>query len=472
MAEAEIGVIGLGVMGANLALNIADNGYHVAVYNRTPSRTEEFATSAGDLSAKITACATLEDFVAAIKPPRPVIIMIKAGDPVDRQIEALRPLMAAGDILIDAGNANFRDTMRRFEGLEGSGLTFIGMGASGGEEGARHGPSIMVGGAETAWKRVEPVLTAISAKYEGEPCAAWLGENGAGHFVKTIHNGIEYADMQMIAEVYGVMRDHLLMDAPTIAAVFSAWSTGPLDSYLIDITAEILKVNDAATGRPIVDVIVDAAGQKGTGRWSAIESQMMGVPATAIEAAVAARSLSAMREQRARAEARFGLPGQQDRRSGQAVVTDLEKALLAGKIAAYAQGFAVMAAASEEFSWNLPLATIAEIWRAGCIIRSRFLGEIAAAFTDDPDAPNLALTPAFSAMIEDTDASLRRIVAEAALNGLPVPALSSALAYFDTYRRARGTANLIQAQRDFFGAHGFARLDGEGEHHGPWGGKG
>ncbi|PHR20118.1 MAG: phosphogluconate dehydrogenase (NADP(+)-dependent, decarboxylating) [Hoeflea sp.] len=470
MAEAEIGVIGLGVMGANLALNIADNGYHVAVYNRTAARTDEFAASAGELSDRVTACATLEDFVAAIRPPRPVIIMVKAGEPVDQQIAALKPLLEANDIIIDAGNANFRDTMRRFTDLEGSGLTFIGMGVSGGEEGARRGPSIMVGGAEEAWRRVEPVLTAISAKYQGEPCAAWLGENGAGHFVKTIHNGIEYADMQMIAEVYGVMRDHLSLDAASIGSVFSAWSKGPLDSYLIDITAEVLKVQDAASGRPIVDIIVDAAGQKGTGRWSVIESQMMGVPATAIEAAVAARSLSAMREQRATAQGRFGIPAQQDRRDQQQIVDDLEKALLAGKVAAYAQGFAVMAAASQEFGWNLPMATIARIWRAGCIIRSTFLDEIATAFTQDPDVANLALTPAFSKIIEDTDQSLRRVVAEAALNGLPVPALASALGYFDTYRRERGTANLIQAQRDFFGAHGFARLDAEGEHHGPWGG--
>ncbi|WP_417434044.1 NADP-dependent phosphogluconate dehydrogenase [Hoeflea sp.] len=470
MAEAEIGVIGLGVMGANLALNIADNGYHVAVYNRTTSRTEEFAAAAGDLSERVTACSTLEEFVAAIRPPRPVIIMVKAGEPVDQQIAALKPLLEANDIIIDAGNANFRDTMRRFTELEGPGQTFIGMGVSGGEEGARRGPSIMVGGKEEAWRRVEPVLTAISAKYEGEPCAAWLGENGAGHFVKTIHNGIEYADMQMIAEVYGVMRDHLSMDAASIAAVFSAWSTGPLDSYLIDITAEVLRVEDAATGQPIVDVIVDAAGQKGTGRWSVIESQMMGVPATAIEAAVAARSLSAMRAQRAQAQQRFGLLPQQDRRDGQQVIDDLEKALLAGKVAAYAQGFAVMAAASDEFGWNLPMATIARIWRAGCIIRSRFLDEIATAFTRDPDVENLALTPAFSKMIEGTDMSLRRIVAEAALNGLPVPALASALGYFDTYRRGRGTANLIQAQRDFFGAHGFERIDADGQHHGPWGG--
>ena len=471
MAEAEIGVIGLGVMGANLALNIADNGYHVAVYNRTTARTEEFAASAGPLSDRVTACATLEGFVAAIRPPRPVIIMVKAGEPVDQQIAALRPLLAANDIIIDAGNANFRDTMRRFTDLEGSGLTFIGMGVSGGEEGARRGPSIMVGGAEAAWRRVEPVLTAISAKFEDEPCAAWLGENGAGHFVKTIHNGIEYADMQMIAEVYGVMRDHLSMDAATIAAVFSAWSTGPLDSYLIDITAEVLRAHDIASGGPIVDIIIDAAGQKGTGRWSVIESQMMGVPATAIEAAVAARSLSAMRDQRARAQARFGLPRQQDRRNGQLVLEDLEKALLAGKVAAYAQGFAVMAAASDEFGWNLPMATIARIWRAGCIIRSRFLDEIATAFTQDPEVANLALTPAFSKIIEDTDMCLRRIVAEAAMNGLPVPALASALGYFDTYRRRRGTANLIQAQRDFFGAHGFGRLDADGEHHGPWSGQ-
>ena len=470
MAEAEIGVIGLAVMGANLALNIADNGYHVAVYNRTASRTDEFAASAGELADRVTACATLEDFVAALRPPRPGISMVKAGEPVDQQIAALKPLLDANDIIIDAGNANFRDTMRRVTDLEGSGLTFIGMGVSGGEEGARRGPSIMVGGAEEAWRRVEPVLTAISAKYESEPCAAWLGENGAGHFVKTIHNGIEYADMQMIAEVYGVMRDHLSMDAASIASVFSNWSSGPLDSYLIDITAEVLKVQDAASGRPIVDMIVDAAGQKGTGRWSVIESQMMGVPATAIEAAVAARSLSAMRAQRATAQARFGLPGQQPQGDAQKVIDDLEKALLAGKVAAYAQGFAVMSAASQEFAWNLPMATIARIWRAGCIIRSRFLDEIATAFTENPDVPNLALTPAFSKMIEETDQSLRRVVADSALNGLPVPALASALAYFDTYRRERGTANLIQAQRDFFGAHGFQRLDAEGEHHGPWGG--
>lgn len=468
MAQADIGVIGLGVMGANLALNIADNGHQIAVFNRTFARTEAFAASAGSLAGRITVCASLEDLVAAIKPPRPLIIMVEAGAAVDAQIAALQPLMQEDDIIIDAGNANFRDTMRRFEALSGTGLNFIGMGVSGGAEGARNGPSIMVGGSQRSWQRVEPVLTAISARFEDEPCAAWLGENGAGHFVKTIHNGIEYADMQMIAEVYGVMRDHLGMDALSIASVFSAWSTGPLDSYLIDITAEVLKVEDVASGRPIVDIIVDAAGQKGTGRWSVIESQMMGVPATAIEAAVAARSLSAMRKERAAAEARFGLPQPHIRRDGQAVIDDLEKALLAGKVAAYAQGFAVMAAASREFDWKLPMATIARIWRAGCIIRSRFLDEIASAFNEDPNVANLAMTPTFASVIEETEVPLRRVVSDAVLNGLPVTALASAVGYFDTYRRGRGTANLIQAQRDFFGAHGFERFDSDGAHHGPW----
>ncbi|MEQ8737675.1 MAG: NADP-dependent phosphogluconate dehydrogenase, partial [Hoeflea sp.] len=339
MAQADIGVIGLGVMGANLALNIADNGYTVAVFNRTASRTEAFVAAADMLSERVVGCATLEEFVASLKAPRSVIIMVKAGDAVDEQVSALNALMEDGDIIIDAGNANFRDTMRRFKQRQETAPGLIGMGVSGGAEGARHGPSIMVGGAREDWQRIEPVVTAISAKYKGEPCAAWLGENGAGHFVKTIQNGIEYADMQMIAEVYGVMRDHLNMDAPSIASVFSAWASGPLDSYLIDITAEVLKTHDDSSGVPIVDVIVDAAGQKGTGRWSVIESQMMGVPATSIEAAVAARSLSAMREERKAAEDRFGLPPVVDRRESDAVISDLENALLAGKIAAYAQGF-------------------------------------------------------------------------------------------------------------------------------------
>ncbi|KQY26855.1 NADP-dependent phosphogluconate dehydrogenase [Rhizobium sp. Root482] len=471
MAQAEIGLIGLGVMGSNLALNIAEKGNRIAVFNRTPEATRKFYAEAGALQGQIVPCETIEDFVAAIRPPRPIIIMIKAGDPVDQQMELLKPHLEANDIMIDAGNANFRDTMRRFDALKDSGLTFIGMGVSGGEEGARHGPSIMVGGKEASWKRVEPVLTSIAAKYNGVPCVAWLGENGAGHFVKTIHNGIEYADMQMIAEIYGILRDGLKMGATEIGEVFGEWNKGRLNSYLIEITETVLKAADPITGRPIVDLILDKAGQKGTGKWSVIEAQNMGVPATAIEAAVAARSISSVKSEREAAEQVLGLPnvGEFKVIDRASFLKDLESALLAAKIGAYAQGFAVMAQASREFNWNLPMPTIAKIWRAGCIIRSQFLDEITTAFTKDPNIANLIVTPAFSAMVKESDGALRRVVSAAALGGLPVPALASALGYFDSYRRARGTANVIQAQRDFFGAHGFDRIDGADAHHGPWG---
>jgi 6-phosphogluconate dehydrogenase len=468
--QAEIGLIGLGVMGSNLALNIAQKGNRIAVFNRTPEATRKFYAEAGHLQGQIVPCETLEEFVAAIRPPRPIIIMIKAGDPVDQQMELLKPYLSAGDIMIDAGNANFHDTIRRFDNLKDSGLTFIGMGVSGGEEGARHGPSIMVGGTEESWKRVEKVLTSISAKFNDEPCVAWLGENGAGHFVKTIHNGIEYADMQMIAEIYGILRDGLGLSASEIGAVFGKWNKGRLNSYLIEITEKVLKATDPVSGKPMVDVIVDAAGQKGTGKWSVIEAQNMGVAATAIEAAVAGRILSSQKAEREAAEKIFGLPKLARLPTDKAAfIDDLEKALLAAKIGAYAQGFAVMAAASTEYDWNLPMPTIARIWRAGCIIRSQFLDEITAAFTKDPHVANLIVTPAFSQMVKETDEALRRIVSHAVLSGLPVPALSSALSYFDAYRRGRGTANLIQAQRDFFGAHGFDRVDGVDQHHGPWG---
>ena len=470
MEQAEIGLIGLGVMGSNLALNIAEKGNKIAVFNRTPEKTDEFVASAGDLRSQIIPCKTIEEFVAAIRPPRPIIIMIKAGDAVDQQMEHLKPYLSKGDIMIDAGNANFRDTMRRFDNLKDSGLTFIGMGVSGGEEGARHGPSIMVGGTEESWERVKPVLTSIAAKYNGEPCVDWLGENGAGHFVKTIHNGIEYADMQMIAEIYGILRDGLKMSAVEIADVFGAWNKGRLNSYLIEITEKVLRASDPISGGPMVDMILDQAGQKGTGKWSVIEAQQLGIPATAIEAAVAARVLSSIKDERQAAEKAYDNIGV-EKISGDkaALLKDLELALFAGKIAAYAQGFAVMSGASKEFNWNLPMPTIAKIWRAGCIIRSQFLDEITSAFTKDPHVANLIVTPAFSAMVKETDGALRRAVSYAVLGGLPVPALASALGYFDAYRRGRGTANLIQAQRDFFGAHGFDRLDGADSHHGPWG---
>ncbi|MEO3997401.1 NADP-dependent phosphogluconate dehydrogenase [Mesorhizobium sp. CAU 1732] len=470
MSKAEIGLIGLGVMGSNLALNIAEKGYPVAVYNRTSSRTGAFFENAGALRENIVPCTSLEELVAQIKPPRPIILMVQAGKAVDEQIEGLRDLLAKNDIIIDAGNANFRDTIRRFEELEGSGLTFIGMGVSGGEEGARHGPSIMVGGKEDAYRRVEPILTAIAARFEDEACSAWLGEGGAGHFVKTIHNGIEYADMQMIAEIYGVLRDGFGMPAAEIGKIFEGWNKGRLNSYLVEITAAVLAAADPKSGKPIVDMILDRAGQKGTGRWAAIEAQMMGVPATAIESAVAARSLSAEKTIREAAAAAYGpAVAPSGKAPDAAFIDDLELALFAGKVAAYAQGFAVMEEASSEFKWNLPMATIARIWRAGCIIRSQFLSTLAQSFEADPDAENLLLIDHFVGQMQEAQPSLRRIVAHAALAGQPAPALSAALGYFDSFRQARGTANLIQAQRDFFGAHGFERIDEDGAHHGPWG---
>jgi 6-phosphogluconate dehydrogenase len=471
MPHAEIGLIGLGIMGSNLALNIAEKGHRIAVFNRSPDKTDAFMASAGDLKSNLVPTKSLEEFIASIRPPRPVIVMVNAGAPVDEQIAVLKKLMAKDDIIIDAGNANFRDTMRRFQELEGSGLTYIGMGVSGGEEGARHGPSIMVGGSPESYARVEKVLTAIAARFKGEPCCAWLGPNGAGHFVKTIHNGIEYADMQMIAEIYGVLRDGVGMAPKAIGEVFARWNTGKLNSYLIEITAAVLKADDPKTGKPIVDVIVDSAGQKGTGRWSVIESQMMGIPATAIEAAVAARSLSAMRAERAVAENLYAKLNKARSLGDPASLIDkLELALFAGKVAAYAQGFAVLEAASKEFSWNLPMATIARIWRAGCIIRSQFLDTIAKAYEENGGLTNLLVAPAFIAMMQAATPALRHVVARGAQDALPLPALSSALSYFDSYRQARGTANLIQAQRDYFGAHGFERLDGPGAFHGPWGG--
>lgn len=469
MTKAEIGLIGLGVMGSGLALNIAEKGYPVAVYNRTSSRTGAFFGSAGDLRGNIVPCGTLEELVQQIKPPRPILLMVQAGKAVDEQIASLRELLSEGDMIVDAGNANFRDTMRRIDDLAGTGITFIGMGVSGGAVGARHGPSIMVGGPHDAYPRIEPILTAIAARYEGTPCNAWLGEGGAGHFVKTVHNGIEYADMQMIAEIYGILRDGFAMPAAEIGEIFARWNKGRLNSYLVEITAEVLATADPKTGKPLVDMILDRAGQKGTGRWAAIEAQMMGVPATAIESAVAARSLSAEKDMRGRAAAVYG-----DRIKAastppsESFIDDLELALFAGKIAAYAQGFAVMEEASCEFRWGLPLATIARIWRAGCIIRSQFLDTLAKARDADPEAEHLLLTRDFAAMMNQAQPSLRRIVAHSALAGLPVPALSATLGYFDAFRQARGAANLIQGQRDFFGAHGFERIDEEGFHHGPW----
>lgn len=469
MEKADIGMVGLGVMGSNLALNIAEKGFRVAAYDRDPAVVRQFYKNAGALSDKIIPCESFEALVENTRQPRPFIFLIKAGQPVDDETARLRLLLDKQDIIIDSGNSDYRDTVRRLKALGPNDPTFVGMGISGGAEGARHGASMMVGGTEAAYERIAPVLNAVAAQYEGEACVALMGPDGAGHFVKTIHNGIEYADMQMIAEIYGVLRDGLGLSAPAIGDIFAKWNEGALNSYLIEITAEVLRTQDPESGQAMVDIILDAAGQKGTGRWAAIEAQMMGVPASAIEAAVGARAVSSMRAERALAEKTYGTADHTVEPEDQAAFfNQLEQALLAGKIAAYAQGFVVMQAASKEHGWNIPLATVARIWRAGCIIRSQFLDDIAKAF-DEGEADNLLLTPAFVEKMKASSGALRQVVAKAALSELPMPALSAALSYFDSFKQSRGTANLIQAQRDFFGAHGFERLDKQGDFHGPWG---
>lgn len=466
-AIAEIGLIGLGTMGGNLALNIAENGFQIAVYNRTGEKTDQFMAKAGGLAGKLVPSKDLKDFVGSIKSPRAVILMVPAGEAVDAQIEALRPLLDAGDLIIDAGNANYHDTNRRAEAAEKQGPRFMGIGVSGGEEGARFGPSVMAGGPTDAWNQVGHILEAISAKHDGEPCAAHLGEAGAGHLVKTVHNGIEYADMQMIAEVYGVMRDGFGMTAGEIGEVLETWNGGILQSYLIEISGKVAKAADPQTGKPMLDIILDRAGQKGTGRWTAIEALMLGTPASTIEAAVAVRNMSSRLDERKAGEAEFGAAPQTMDRNVLGIDA-LEAALVAGKIVCYAQGFGLILEAAKQYGWAMHLPKIAMIWRNGCIIRSAMLNDMSAALTDDPQR-NLMFAPFFSEKLKETEGKLRQVVAQAALHGLPVPALSSALSYFDIMRTARSTANMLQGQRDFFGAHGFERTDKDGGgYHGPW----
>ncbi|ODT57935.1 MULTISPECIES: NADP-dependent phosphogluconate dehydrogenase [Paracoccus] len=463
MAQAQIGLIGLGTMGAALALNIAEKGFPIAVWNRTTEVTHRFAETAGDLAPRVIATDTLEALVQAITPPRAIILMVPAGEAVDAQLDALAPLLGPDDLVIDAGNADFHDTNRRDEA--GLPFRFLGMGVSGGEEGARHGPAIMGGGEAADWDRVAPVMTAIAARADdGTPCAARMGDAGAGHFVKMVHNGIEYADMQMIAEVYGLMRDGMGLAAQAISDIFARWNEGTLSSYLIEISAKVTAARDPHTGAAMPDVILDRAGQKGTGRWTAIEAQHLSAPIPVIEAAVMARNVSARLDERQAGQARFGAtPGPLTLQADA-----LEQALIAGKILCYAQGFTMIAGASERFGWTLDLPEIARVWRAGCIIRSTMLNDMADALADDP-ARNLIMAPFFADLIERAIPALRQVVSQGIAAGHTLPALASGLMWFDMMRTARGTANMIQAQRDFFGAHGFQRLDGIDDSHGPWG---
>ncbi|MDE2791077.1 MAG: NADP-dependent phosphogluconate dehydrogenase [Paracoccaceae bacterium] len=467
MNKSDIGLIGLGTMGAMLSLNIAEKGFAISVFNRTVARVDSFVKGAGSLASQITPARSLDEFVDTIAAPRAIIVMVPAGEAVDAQIAALRPLLNSDDLIIDAGNANFHDTNRRAAEATAVGASYLGIGVSGGEDGARHGPSIMGGGDRSNWGRVAHIFDAIAAKYQGKPCATWMGPGGAGHLVKTVHNGIEYADMQLIAEAYGVMRDGMNMTAPECGTVFGRWNRGILKSYLTEISAEVSNATDPTTGSPVLDIILDRAGQKGTGRWTVIESQQTGAPVPVIEAAVAARNMSAELTTRHVGEDLFGgVPQVLDRES--LTLDDLEAALIVGKIMCYAQGFALLARVGTAHGWELPMSAIAETWREGCIIRSAMLNDMATALGEDPGR-NLMFAPYFADLLRRNQAALRNVAAVAVAHGLPVPAMSAALGYFDTMRSARTTANMIQAQRDFFGAHSFERIDAQGSHHGPWG---
>jgi len=464
-----MGVVGLATMGMNLARNLASHGARVAVYNRTRKRTDEFIEQFGGEGA-FQPAASLEELVAALRPPRAILIMVKAGAPVDEAIDSLSRLLARGDTLIDGGNSLFHDTRRRSATMEKLGLGFLGTGVSGGEEGALHGPSIMPGGPTESYARVEGMLTAISAKVDGVPCCTYIGPDGAGHFVKMVHNGIEYADIQLIAESYDFLRQTLGLDAGELAQIFSTWNQGELQSYLIEITANVLAKRDGANHAALVDVIEDEAEQKGTGRWTSQSALDLGVPLTGITEAVFARVLSSQKSARTKAasvlagpQASGGAASKDD-----ALVDDVRDALYAAKIIAYAQGFEHLAAGSREYSWNLDLGALATIWRGGCIIRAQFLNRIRDAYAEQPDLPNLMLAPFFQQALAAAQPAWRRVVKKAIDAGVPVPAFASSLAYYDGYRRARGPANLIQGLRDYFGAHTYHRIDREGAYHTRW----
>lgn len=468
MQKADIGVIGMAVMGKNLALNIESRGYRVGIFNRTASRTEEVVAEHPDKNFVPTY--SLESFVDSLETPRRILIMVKAGKPTDLMIQSLLPLLDKDDVLVDCGNTFFKDTIRRTEEINGTGIYYVGMGVSGGEEGALKGPSLMPGGSKEAYDILEPVLKEIAAKApaDGAPCVTYIGSDGAGHFVKMVHNGIEYGDMQLIAETYDLMRH--LYDIPTneIGKIFAHWNEGELDSYLIEITADILQINDSASGQPMVDVILDKAGNKGTGKWTSQSALDLGVPSFTITNSVFARYISAYKEERVNAAKVLKGPESELLQANESAIEELRQALYFAKIMSYAQGFAQYRAVSIEYGWNLNYKAIAEIFRAGCIIRAQFLDKIMAAYETNPNLENILLDDYFKEVANTYQMSARRVIQRAVGSGIPVPGLTSAVAYYDSYRSPVLPANLIQAQRDYFGAHTYQRVDREGTHHFLW----
>jgi 6-phosphogluconate dehydrogenase len=457
--EADIGLIGLAVMGQNLVLNINDHGFSVAVYNRSSQVTDQFIAGSAAGRRDIVGTKSLQELADSLARPRKVMLLIKAGQPVDDMIAQLLPHLETGDLIIDGGNSFFEDTVRRVRELGGKGISYIGSGVSGGEEGARQGPSLMPGGDRAAWSLVREIFTSISAKTaSGESCCAWMGPEGAGHFVKMVHNGIEYGDMELIAETYHLMRDSYAMDHGAMAGAFTAWNGTELDSYLIEISAAILGYKDK-DGGPLVERILDAAGQKGTGKWASVCALDSGIPLTLISEAVFARYLSALVDERAAASRVLAGPSPARRAASKEALEELRKALLAAKIVSYTQGFMLMREVGVDRSWNLDFGSIAQVWRGGCIIRSVFLDRIKEAFDRKPDLASLLVDPYFAGILSDCQASLRKVVSLAAESGVPAPALSAALAFYDGYRSARLPANMLQAQRDYFGAHTYERRD-------------
>ncbi len=469
-ASCDIGLIGLAVMGENLALNIASRGYSIAVYNRTTSVTDAFTADRGK-QPNVVGCRTLEDLVASLKAPRKVMMMVKAGPAVDQLIATLTPLLSKGDVIIDGGNTLPSDTDRRTREVEASGLLYIGTGVSGGEEGALKGPSLMPGGSKAAWPLIQPIFQAIAAKVgpKGDiPCCDWVGPRGAGNYVKMVHNGIEYGDMQLICEAYWLLKQAAGLSNDQLAKVFDTWNRGELDSYLIEITRDIFTALDPGTNDYVVDKILDKAGAKGTGKWMSQLALDMGVPSTLVTEAVYARCLSAMKEQRIRASRVLVGPDMHNRGDTHLFIEQVRQALYASKIASYAQGFVQLAAAAKENEWQLDYRSIAMLWRGGCIIRAQFLERIAEAYDAEPNLENLMLAPYFQKALADSQSSWRHVIASAATIGVPVPGFMAALAYYDGYRHERLPANLLQAQRDYFGAHTYERTDKPGTFHTEW----